>query len=120
MINVEMLDSSVAVIRPQGKLAASDFDAIAARIDPAIAVNGKLNGLIVEAPKFPGWENLSALITHLKFIGAHKKAVRRLALVTDAKIARVVPRLASPFLTPEIRLFPTEQAAEARTWAAQA
>ena len=119
MVNVEMLESSVAVVRPTGKLSASDFAAIAQHIDPIIDAQGKLRGLVLEVEKFPGWENLNALTTHLRFVGAHHRAIRRIALVSDAAIAGVVPRLANRFVTAEIRHFPSAQAAEARSWAAQ-
>ena len=62
MLQHELLrDRGILILKPDGALRAEDFTALAAAVDPYIEQNGKLNGLMIEAPSFPGWENFAAL-----------------------------------------------------------
>jgi hypothetical protein len=45
---------SILIVAPQGPLAADDFKALAAEVDPFIERTGGLQGLLLEAPAFPG------------------------------------------------------------------
>ena len=62
MIEFELLrDAGVLIVASKGALTAEDFRAISGTIDPYISENGKLTGLLIEAPSFPG----SVSYTHL-------------------------------------------------------
>jgi hypothetical protein len=66
MIDFELLrDAGVLIVAPKGALTAEDFRAVASTVDPYISENGKLTGLLIEAPSFPGWDSLGALIEHI-------------------------------------------------------
>jgi hypothetical protein len=61
-------DQGVLVVRPKGPLSEDDFAALSAEADAYIENHGALNGLMIVAEKFPGWENLEGFISHFKFI----------------------------------------------------
>jgi len=62
--------AGILQVRPLGPLEAADFENLAAEVDPYIEDAGGLNGLLIEAPTFPGWENLGALLRHLSDLRA--------------------------------------------------
>ena len=84
MIKCELLkDAGVLVVEPTSTLSADDFREISHTIDPYIREKGKLTGLLIQAPAFPGWDSFGALIEHLKFVYDHHRNIDRVAAVTD-------------------------------------
>ena len=85
MVSHELLrDEGILIIRPEGSLAASDFQNIAQEIDPYIEANGKLRGLMIDAEAFPGWKDFAALLAHLQFVRDHHRNIERIAAVSDS------------------------------------
>ena len=80
-------EAGMLVIEANGPLRAEDFQAIALTVDPWIEAKGKLHGVVVHAPHFPGWENLGALLQHLRFVRDHQRNVGRVALAVDGVLA---------------------------------
>lgn len=117
MIGFELLrDKGILVVRPSGPLAADDFRTMAATVDPYIAERGKLNGLLVEAPSFPGWDSFAGLIEHFRFVRDHHRDIERVAAVTDDDFLKIAPRIAAHFAHPEIRVFAAADKAQALAW----
>ena len=117
MLEVELLeDRGIAVITPQGKLEASDFERIGREIDPFIETHDRLNGLMVRAENFPGWADFSALVKHVQFIKDHHRRVRRVAIVSDAGFLKIVPAIAQHFVAAEIRQYPFGEIDRAFAW----
>ena len=114
------LDPATAVLtlRPDSALQKSDFAELAKAVDPQIEEHGDLAGLIVEAPRFPGWDSFGALVTHLRFVRDHHKHVKKVAIVTDSHLGDVAEHLAAHFISADIRHFPAGEAEEARGWIA--
>ena len=78
--------NNAATVFPDGPLSKADFEDAAAQIDPAIEKHGLLNGLVIAMDSFPGWESFGSLVSHLRFVHDHHKAVARVALVTDSAL----------------------------------
>jgi hypothetical protein len=112
------LDRAHAIlhVRPKSALAPSDFEALAREVDPFIAEHGDLAGLIVEAPGFPGWSSLGAMMTHLRFVRDHHRHIRRIAAVTDSAMGNFAEHVVSHFVSAEIKVFPSGHLEEARHW----
>ena len=109
-------EKAVVTLEPDGALSATDFETAVKIIDPFIEEHGKLSGLIIAAESFPGWEDFAALSEHLKFIKNHHKKVKRLAFVTDSAIGDFAEKIASHFVSAEVKHFPFSQRKEAREW----
>jgi len=107
---------SILYVRPKAALEQSDFEQLAKTADPFIDETGDLAGLIIEAPDFPGWENLGAIVAHFRFIRDHQKHIRKIALVTDSALGSVAEHLASHFVSADIQQFPAGQTAAATQW----
>jgi hypothetical protein len=117
MISFDLLrDKGILVVKPQGALEAGDFARLAQEIDPYIADQGALSGLLIEAPSFPGWENFAALLEHFRFVRDHHKKIRRVAAVTDSSFLKVAPTIAAHFAHPEIKVFGGAEKARALAW----
>ena len=114
------LDSKAGILhlRPSAALRKEDFAALAKSVDPYIEKNGALAGIIIELTAFPGWESLGAMAAHFRFVRDHHKKVRKVAIVTDAKLGDVAEKVASHFVAAELKHFAAGQADAARQWIA--
>jgi len=107
---------SILYMQPKSSLEQGDFAQLAKTVDPYIAKTGGLAGLIIEAPKFPGWESLGAMAAHIRFVRDHHKHIKKVGLVTDSAMGNVAERLASHFVSAEIKHFSAGQLAAAEQW----
>jgi hypothetical protein len=73
---------------------------------------------VILAPRFPGWENLSAFLGHIHFVREHHRRIRRIAVVTEGRITEQLPKLVDPFVDAELRVFDPDKAGNAIDWAA--
>ena len=103
-------------VHPEAPLDKSDFEQLAQAVDPYISRTGDLAGLIVEAPKFPGWNSFGALSAHLRFVRDHHKHIKKIAIVTDSVIGNIAEHLVAHFVSAEIRQFPASDLDAARQW----
>ena len=103
-------------LRPSGPLEEADFALLSDVVDPYIKEKGSLAGLVVEIDRFPGWKNLAGMLSHFRFVKNHHRKVRRVALVTDARIGKIGAKVARHFVAADIKRFPAGSVAEARKW----
>lgn len=119
MIEVELFrDEGVLVVFPSGALTATDFGQLATLVDPYIAERGRLNGLMIVAGQFPGWDSFSGFVGHIRFIRDHERMIARVATVSDTLALTVLPALGRHFVTAEVRHFAFDQREAAMAWLA--
>lgn len=106
----------VVTVEPKDRLTQADFDAVAGVIDPYLTEHGVLNGLVIVTEDFPGWDSFGALVKHLKFVRQHHEKLSRVALVTDSAIGDLAEKLASHFVSAQVRHFSYLQLADAQAW----
>jgi hypothetical protein len=117
MLQHELLrDRGILILKPDGALRAEDFTALAAAVDPYIEQNGKLNGLMIEAPSFPGWEDFAALLSHLRFVRDHHRQIRRIAVVSENPLLAALPKIASHFISAQVHTFTADAREAALAW----
>jgi hypothetical protein len=117
VVEFELLkDKGVLVLRPMGPLTAVDFGRIAQAVDPYIVDKGRLTGVLIDAPAFPGWESFGALIEHMKFVRSHHQKIERIAVVTDSEILKLAPRIAEHFARPAFKVFGSGERDGALAW----
>ena len=110
-------EAGVIVVEIQKALGPRDFDALAATADAWIDAHGSLDGLVLRARHFPGWESLQGIVKHIRFVRDHHRKIKRIALVTNAKLATLAPELADHFVEAEVRHFGHAELDEAVAWA---
>lgn len=108
--------SGIATLTPEGALSSEDFTRVAAGIDGYIERHGQLNGLIIHTQSFPGWDSFSALLSHLKFVKNRHQRIARVALVTDSALGDFAEKVASHFVSAEVRHFDFEELEQATEW----
>lgn len=106
----------ILIVQPKSALDKADFSTLSAAVDPDIEKHGDLNGLIIEADSFPGWDSFAALVTHLRFVRDHHRHVQRVAVVTDSPLGDLAERLTSHFVSAEIKHFPAGAVESAQRW----
>jgi len=117
MVKFELLkDAGVLLVEPKSALSADDFREISRVIDPYIREKGKLTGLLIEAPSFPGWDSFGALIEHMKFVHDHHRKIDRVAAVTNNAFLKIAPKIAEHFAHPEIKVFGSGEKDNALAW----
>src|SRR5262245_30770370 len=76
MIQYDVLrDRNIVVVTPESPLEEGDFAQLANAIDPLVAANGTLAGLMVCVRSFPGWASFAALTAHLRFVAEHHRKI---------------------------------------------
>jgi len=117
MIKHQLLEEEgILIIQPNGPLTKEDFDMLAKQVDPYILKAGKLNGLVLDVPKFPGWKDFAGAASHFKFIRDHQSKIKRLCVVTDSDFLKELPAFAKHFVSAEMRRFSSDQRNDAIQW----
>lgn len=117
MISYKIIsEKGIVIIEPSGPLQQKDFENLAEGIDDYISRNGKLDGLIIHAKSFPGWEDFGAFIHHMKFIKGHHREIKRVAAAIDSKIMSIIPKIANHFVLAEVKHFAYDDIEAAKEW----
>ena len=117
MIHFDLLrDRGILIVTPQGPLEKADFELVAQEVDPFIAEQGKLAGLMIYANSFPGWKDFEGLLSHLRFVGEHHRNIERVAAVTDSEFLRIMPSIVAHFVQAEVKHFGIDEKERALEW----
>ena len=111
-------ECGVLVLHPEDKLTEEDFESVAAEIDPYIAEKGKLNGVLIDASHFDGWQSFSDMIAHFKFVSEHHKNIKRVAIVSDEDPKSSLPTFMEHFVSAEVLHFRLDEKTKAIDWLA--
>ena len=106
----------VVIVEPKSALSAEDFVMLSGAVDAYLASHQRLEGLMIYTEDFPGWEDFEGFIGHMRFVRDHHQEIGKVAIVSDAKVAQVLPKLAQHFLKAEIRIFAYEAFDDAEKW----
>lgn len=109
-------DDGIVMVEPSSALTTDDFKSLAESVDHYLESHDHLVGLMVLAPKFPGWDDFAGLVSHIRFVKEHHTQIRRVALVSDSAVAGIAPKFAEHFVSAEVRHFPADQNDAALEW----
>jgi hypothetical protein len=109
--------AGVVVVDVPQALRREDVEVIASAVEGWLADHAELPGLVLHAASFPGWENVGALVQHLRFVGGHQGRIGRVALAVDGQPVGIAARVAGTLLHPEVRQFAADRLDEAVAWA---
>jgi len=110
-------DAGVIVVEIKQALRAQDFDALSYTADMWIESHGSLQGLVIHAREFPGWENFGSLLRHIRFVRNHHREVKKIAFAADSKLATLAPKIAEHFVKAEVKSFGYDELDRATAWA---
>jgi tRNA U38,U39,U40 pseudouridine synthase TruA len=107
---------SILIIMPGGPLESADFEKLVHDVDPYIEEKGELNGLMIYAKAFPGWDNFPGFLSHLRFVKNHYQKIKKIAAVTDGTFLSIMPQVADHFVQAEVRHFDYADKDAALNW----
>jgi hypothetical protein len=113
--SLDMKDG-VLHLYPKDALDTDDFAELSRVVDPYILEHGGLNGMIIEADAFPGWDTFGAMAAHFRFVKDHHRAIRKIAVVTDSPMGGAAEHLAAHFVSAKIRHFAMSDRDAAKNW----
>lgn len=116
MITSDITPAGILVVQPVHPLRRVDFHELVGKVDPWIEEHGALRGLLIDAPKFPGWENFAGFQSHLCFVKNHHRTIRRIAVASESAFLTALPAVARHFVKAEIRRFDAGEKDEALRW----
>jgi len=117
MVSYELIrDQGILVIMPEGPLRTEDFVALGQAVDDYIVSDGALNGVMISAEKFPGWEDFSGFLSHVKFVRENNRGIDKGAAVTDSAFLSIMPRVVDYFVSADVRHFPYAERDAAMDW----
>ena len=106
--------TGVVEIVVDGTLTRTDYDAVVAALDAAIATHGKLR--VVEIIKSIGHVDSSVWWKDIKWAVANFGKIGRCAVVTDHGWVGSITRAVAAVTPSEIRVFPIAEGEAARAW----
>lgn len=107
------------VLEPEGRLTESDFDKLTETFNDKVNASDAIPNLVIHAKSFPGWADFGGLAGHVNFLRDHHKLIRKIALVSDARILDVAPQIAKHFVYADLRHFPGDGMEDALNWVAE-
>ena len=117
MINAKLLrDEGILVVSPADKLGTTDFERLRLLTDPYIEKHGDLNGLLIDAETFYGWEDFASMLSHIRFVRNYHKKIERVAAVTDNGFLAILPKVADHFVAAEVRHYNYQDRDQALNW----
>lgn len=117
MLNYELNRAeSILILKPIGPLESTDFEKLAREVDSYLIEKGKLNGLMIYAKSFPGWDNFAAFLSHIKFVKNHHQKIKKIAAVTSSGFLSIMPQVANHFIRAEVRHFDYNDKDTALDW----
>ena len=106
------------ILEPSGTLTREDFDALTRKFDAKVGAGGPVPNLVIHAVSFPGWHDFGAFLEHMRFLREHQRKIARIALVSNAGILDIAPKIASHFVEARLRHFPASDLEAALAWVA--
>ena len=117
MLKIELDESSgIVTLQPDGEISEHDFKQVSTIVNPYLENHNELKGLIIHVKSFPGWDSFSSMIEHVKFVKDHQKRIRRIAIVTDSPIGEIAEKVASHFVSAEIKKFHFDELEKSKSW----
>ena len=114
------LDSEVGILvlepDPDKALSEDDFEAVGKTISTYLEDHAHLRGILLHSRKFPGWQSIGALFSHLKFVNAVHDKISKVALVTNSPIGTFADHVLNPLMLAKVRKFDYDEREEAMRW----
>ncbi|GAA4774767.1 hypothetical protein GCM10023219_22860 [Stakelama sediminis] len=117
MIDIDFHTRGLAILRPEGALSKSDFEALARAIDTHINETDTIPNLVIRVDRLPHWDSIGALSQHLHLIREHGAIIAKVAVVGDSPLLTLAPEIAGHFVKATIRRFPADKFEAAKAWA---
>lgn len=106
----------VLLLDVKNPFSSDDFEIVSSIIDSHFAERGELQGLIINAKKFPYWSSSQNRTEYLNFASNHHGKFKKVALGMGGFFVKIIAKLAKGRVHPEIKIFPYNQIGKAQDW----
>lgn len=93
-----LADAGILIIKPDTSLISHDFVMLTTIVDPYIHEHGKLNGPVIHAESFPGWQGFASRHAHFQYVKDHHALICKFAAVADEGTIADLPLFADRFV----------------------
>ncbi|MCB9092330.1 MAG: STAS/SEC14 domain-containing protein [Halobacteriovoraceae bacterium] len=99
-----------------GPLSSINFSAMRSIVDQYLKDKKELNSLMIHFKSFPGWEDVGSFIDHLSFVKDHQGKIKKVAVISDSSLPKLVAPIAKHFISPELREFTEAEIEIGKKW----
>ncbi len=107
---------NVVTISFHGEVDAQDEERLRSAFEGYVLENGHAPNLFITSDSFPKFEDFDVFKLHLNFIGEHSSEIEKVAVVSDAFSATLLPPVANLFLKAKIKHFHMNEKNDAMRW----
>jgi len=75
-----------------------------------------INGVLIDAIEFTGWESLAAFAEHINFVQEKHQYIKRVAIVVEDQWQRLIATLTTMIDKTEVKTFDLDQKDQASEW----
>ena len=116
-VTVDELDNFLVIEPSAGRgLSEDDFILITRTVDRHLETHESIKGILIKSKKFPGWQGIGAMASHMKFVRDHHRDIGRIALVTDSPLGSFADKMGDHFVSAQIRSFDYDDHDDAVDW----
>jgi len=105
MLITQINRNGILQVEPKGSLSVNDFNALAAEIDAMDDREETLKGVLIRTESFPGYEHLSDISAHARFVNEYGKRVPKVAICSDSAVTAVLSFIGKIFVDADVKRF---------------
>jgi hypothetical protein len=115
LIKVSVIDKNIIHAKIINKIETDDFKYLSTSLEKTIK-ESKTACILLDGTDFDGWDNLTALQTHLSFISKHQKSIKKVAVIAGKEWQNYLAKMLRLFLKPDVEVFKPDQEKQALEW----
>ncbi len=105
MLVTQIRRGGILEVEPKGSLSVNDFNALAAEIDAMDSRDETLSGILIRSETFPGYEHLTDISAHARFINEYGNRVPKVAVCSESAVAAFLSFIGQVFTHADVKRF---------------
>lgn len=113
MLVAQIKQDGILQVEPKGSLSVHDFNALAAEVDAMDSREETLRGILIRSESFPGYEQLSDISAHARFVNEYGNRAPKVAICSNSAVAAFLSFIGKIFTDAEVKRFRYDEKEEA-------
>ncbi len=109
-------DGLLVIKIEKDNLTATNLQSIGSIIDSYFEKNGPLDGIVVNAKKFPRWTDANNKRDYMDFVSSYHQKTDKVAISIGGFFIKILVRLAKGRVHPEVKAFSYKKLSQAKQW----
>ncbi|HSM29407.1 MAG TPA: STAS/SEC14 domain-containing protein [Woeseiaceae bacterium] len=105
MLVTQIKQDGILQVEPKGALSVNDFNALAAEVDAMDSREETLKGVLIRSESFPGYEHLSDISAHARFVNKYGNRVPKVAICSDSAVTAFLSFIGQIFTDADVKRF---------------